>query len=79
MAKKNAPAIVKVTHTEMICWSIRFQEAQRDEFVQKAARAQAADKFEIESWCREEVNRIDAIIEVLQQMYMTETGVEYNG
>lgn len=79
MAKKNTAPVVKVTHTEMICWSIHFQEAQREEFVQKAARAQATDNFEIESWCREEVNRIDVILDILHQMYLIETGTEYCG
>ena len=79
MAKKNTAPVVKVTHTEMICWSIRYNELKREDCSTKLERAKAAQLSEIEGWCREELARIDTILSILHQLYKVETGTEYCG
>ncbi len=77
MAKKNTNPTTKVTHIEMICWAIRHQETERKAFAEKAAKMQESGDFGVERYLREEVNRIDSIIEVLHDLYKIETGQEY--
>ena len=84
MAKKNTTPVVKVTHTEMICWSINYQKSRRDEYVAKKERVKSAlisdaEIYCIESWCDEEITRIDSTLCFLYQMYQIETGKEYCG
>jgi hypothetical protein len=77
MGNKNAATAVKVTHIEMICWAINYQETQRESFAEKATKMHESGSFEVERYLRKEVNRIESIIGVLRDLYKIETGNEY--
>lgn len=80
MAKKNTAHTVKdtcVNYCNMICWSIRYLEAERKELDNKMNSAKAANLFDIVDWCIEKMHEIDAAIDMLRLMYKIETGTEY--
>lgn len=79
MAKKNNAPVVKVTHTQMICWSIKCNEDKRIEWLDRFGKARDIEDQAIQDYCMREIERIDAILDILRQMYKTETGTEYCG
>lgn len=77
MANKNAAPTAKVTYTELICWSILYQQAKREEFVKKAENAESFYRTDVEEWCRDKISEIDTTIATLRQMYRIENGTDY--
>lgn len=71
MAKKTAPII---THTEMICYTIRYIEAQIEEWKTRCAQLKGVEVDEIAA---EQVAYLNPKLDALKEMYRFETGQEY--
>lgn len=82
MARKNENQ--KVTHTQVLCWAINYQEAQRKEEADKIDRLHEvnADPVQFSGLIAElqkRVEQYDQVLAILRQMYEFETGTEYCG